>query len=67
MVGVSEAESGMVDVTIRPDCGIIEQVVAAIRRERERIESLAPCRLTVHIPPLESKEPVVLEITAKLK
>ena len=48
-------------------CGIIEQVVAAIRRERDRIESLAPCKLTVHIPPPGSKEPPCLEITAKLK
>ena len=50
-----------------PGCGIIEAVVAAIRRERERIESLAPCKLTIHIPPPGSKELPCLEITAKLK
>jgi hypothetical protein len=43
----------VVDVTTKPNCDIVEQMVAILRRNREEIERLRPCQLTIHLPPPE--------------
>lgn len=61
-------------MTTRRNCGIIgqrdivEEAVAALRYQREQIETLLPFKLLIHLPPPEGNDPVVLEIAgAKLK
>jgi len=47
---------------------VVEEAVAALRLNREQIEKLLPFNLTIHLPPPEGKDPVVLEIArAKLR
>jgi len=46
----------------------VEEAVVLLRCNREQIEKLLPCTLTLHFPPPEGNDVVVLEITkAKLK
>ena len=46
----------------------VEEAVVLLRCNREQIEKLLPCTLTLHFPPPEGSDAVVLEITkAKLK
>lgn len=41
---------------------IVEQAIAVLRRNRERLLDLAPCRVVIHLPPDETHRDVVLEV-----
>lgn len=56
-----------VSLTDNPNCDIIRAIVIEIQKHRDIIERLRPLKLTVHIPPKDSRDPAALEITAKLK
>ena len=61
-------------MTERPKYGtmgqrdVVEEAIAALRLNRKQIEKLLPFNLTIHLPPPEGRDPVVLEITrAKIR
>ena len=46
---------------------IIERAIAEIRINREQICKLLPCKITVHLPPIGSRDAPCVEVQAKLK
>lgn len=46
---------------------IIEQAILELRRNRDQICKLLPCKVTIHLPPEGSRDPPCVEVNAKLK
>jgi hypothetical protein len=42
-------------MTRMADCGIVERIVAVLRRNAEEIERLRPAQITIHLPPPEDR------------
>jgi hypothetical protein len=45
---------------------VVEDAVAELRALADCIEGMAPCKVTVNVPPPDSREPVTVEIWARL-
>lgn len=60
---------GATTTSLRQQRDVIEELVVELRKKRELILRLTPCRIVAHLPPPDSGEQqsVVLEVNAKLK
>lgn len=46
---------------------IVEEAVAALRKQRDMIEKHLPCKITLHLPPPDGRDQVVIEALLKLR
>ncbi len=54
-------------VAIASRRNVVEEAVAALRRQADLINDHLPCQVTIHLPPADGRDGVVLEVNIKVR